>query len=248
MHRSPLALLLASLLFTAASLVHAQDLATIETSDWGTVLTNADGMSLYLYVEDVDGELGCVGACTNNWPPLLVEGEPDLGDDLDDALVATVERPDGAQQLTYGGHPLYTYARDREPGDTNGQALGDAFFLVSTDGTASTDRTALARVEMDDDLFAALMTEGEGGYASQCAMCHADDGAGRIGPSLQTNDLLGDTEFLIGRILNGFEAHGMPAFRDQLTDREIAAIATFVRNSWGNDFGGVFEEGVSELR
>jgi len=248
MHRSPLLMLLGSLVFMAASLGHAQDLATTETADWGTVLTNADGMSLYLYMEDVDGELACVGACTNNWPPVLIEGEPAVAEGLDDAVAATVIRGDDARQLTYGGHPLYTYVRDREPGDTNGQALGDAFFLVSPDGTAVTERTALERVEMDDDLFAALMSEGEGVYASQCAVCHADDGAGKIGPSLQTNDLLGNTEFLIGRILNGFAEHGMPPFRGQLTDREIASVATFVRNSWGNDFGGVFEEEVSELR
>jgi len=248
MHRSPLVTLLGSFVLVAASLGYAQDLATTDTTDWGTVLTNADGMSLYLYREDADGELACVGACTNNWPPLSVEGEPAVGEGLDDALAGTVARPDGAQQVTYGGHPLYTYARDREPGDTNGQALGDAFFLVTPGGTAATERVALERVEMDEDLFAALMAEGESSFAAQCAVCHADDGAGKIGPSLQSNDLLGNTEFLIGRILNGFEAHGMPAFRDQLTDRQIASIATLVRNSWGNDFGGVFEEGVRELR
>ena len=252
MHRFRVHALALSLALTLlVSLANAQQdttLSTAEAQEWGTHLVGADGMSVYLYERDEPEALACVDACTNNWPPVTADGDLTVGESLDPALVGTVERPDGTTQVTYGGHPLYTYARDSEPGDTNGQGLGGAFFLVSAAGESIVERAPLERVEMDAALFDELFTIGESAYAAQCAVCHAADGTGQIGPSMQENDLLGNTDFLAGRILNGFPAHGMPPFRSQLTDKEIAAVATFVRNSWGNDFGGVFEEEVSDLR
>jgi predicted lipoprotein with Yx(FWY)xxD motif/cytochrome c553 len=214
------------------------------------VLLDAEGRSLYLYTADgVDGDpLACVDACLNNWPPLVVEGDVVVGEGLDGALVGSVERSDGTLQVTYGGHPLYTYARDRAPGDTNGQALGGAFFLVGATGEAAQERAEYQRADMDPELLDALFAEGRSVYANQCAVCHGSEGLGQIGPGLDDNRLLGDNAFLIGRILNGFPEHGMPPFRDQLDDRQIAAVATFVRDSWGNEFGGVFEQEVSDMR
>lgn len=251
MHRCFRALVLSLVLGLVASIGVAQQDATLSTADaqaWGTYLVDQNGMSVYLYEQDEPDALACLDACTNNWPPVVADGDATIADLLDPELIGSVERPDGTMQVTYGGHPLYTYARDREPGATNGQGLGGAFFLVSPSGESIVERAPLERVEMDAALYEELMTVGESAYAAQCAVCHAGDGAGQIGPSLRENDLLGNTDFLAGRILNGFPEHGMPPFRTQLTDREIAAVATFVRNSWGNDFGGVFEEEVSELR
>ncbi len=245
--RTPALLLLISLVALLGA-AFAQDVRVAESTDWGAHLVDAAGNSLYLYREDEAGTSACVGGCTRNWPPLTVDREPAVGDALDPTLAGTIERPDGSQQATYGGHPLYTYARDGEAGDANGQGLGGAFFLVSPAGVAVTEQAEIQRVEMDDELFSALTSEGASAFAAQCAVCHGDEGGGRIGPSLQSNDLVGDTDFFIGRILNGFPEHGMPAFRSQLSDRQIAAIATFVRNSWSNDFGGVFEEEVADMR
>lgn len=249
MHRVRFVLL--SLLIAASGLAMAQDtirLSTVDGADWGVHVVVGEGMSVYLYEPDEGGAIACVDACTNNWPPVIADSDITVGEELDRGLVDTVERPDGTSQVTYGGHPLYTYVRDAEAGDANGQGLGGAFFLLSPGGDAVVERAAREPVGMDAELFEELMTAGETNFAAQCAVCHAADGTGKIGPSLHENDLLGDTGFLAGRILNGFRAHGMPPFRDQLTDREIAAVATFVRNSWGNDFGGVFEEEVTELR
>lgn len=252
MHRCRILVLATSLaLALLASVGVAQPGATLSTADsqeWGAHLVDRDGMSVYLYERDEPGALACIDACTNNWPPVLADGDVTIGEGLNVDLVGTVERPDGAVQVTYAGHPLYTYVRDAEPGDDNGQGLGGAFFLVAPTGVAIVESEPLERVEMDAALYEELMSIGAPTYAAQCAVCHAPDGAGKIGPSLQENDLLGNTEFLVGRILNGFTDHGMPPFRDQLTDKEIAAVATFVRNSWGNEFGGVFAEEVSDLR
>lgn len=40
----------------------------------------------------------------------------------------------------------------------------------------------------------------------------------------------------------------MPAFKDRLSDEEIAAVATYIRTSWGNDFGPVSSTRVAEIR
>ncbi len=226
------------------------DLRLSEGGEYGPVLIDAAGMSLYLYVEDgVDGEpLACLDACVNNWPPLTTDGDVTVGDGIIESLVGTVERPDGSVQVTYGGHPLYTYARDRAPGDVNGQSLGDVFFLVDVDGVAARERAAKQRAELDPALYAALFEEGASVFANHCAVCHGAQGLGQIGPGLDDNRILGDETFLIGRILNGFPEHGMPPFRAQLSDRQIAAVATFVRDSWGNEFGAIAEEEVSAMR
>lgn len=225
------------------------DVQLSEPGDYGMVLVDDEGMSLYLYTEDGD-TIACVDACTTNWRPLTVEdGESvSVARELDPELVDTVERPDGTLQVTYGGNPLYTYARDAEPGSTNGQSLGGSFFLVSVVGEAVRERVPQERVDMEPDLFDALFEEGRSLYSNQCAVCHGGDGQGQVGPSLETNRLLGNNEFLIARILNGFPEHGMPAFRGQLDDREIAAVSTFIRDSWGNEFGGIYEEEVIDLR
>lgn len=86
-----------------------------------------------------------------------------------------------------------------------------------------------------------LMAEGEGLYNSNCAGCHSRDGQGDAvglpGPKLVGNNFLASAGAIIGQIMVGNPDHGMPPFVDRLDDREIAAIATYVRNSWGNAYG-----------
>jgi hypothetical protein len=60
-------------------------------------------------------------------------------------LIGTATRPDGKSQVTYNGHPLYLYAGDQKPGDTNGQAIngfGAPWFAVSTSGNQVSGHTA----------------------------------------------------------------------------------------------------------
>jgi predicted lipoprotein with Yx(FWY)xxD motif/cytochrome c5 len=254
MHRSrfkhaALGILAVALLVSMAS-AQEPDLRLSDGGPFGPVLVDAEGMSLYLYTSDgQDGDpLACIDACVNNWPPMTTDGDVTVSDALEAMLVGTVDRPDGSVQVTYGGRPLYTYVRDQEPGDTNGQGLGGSFFLVSATGEAAQERAARERAEMDPEFYEALFSEGATVYANQCAVCHGSEGRGQIGPALDDNRLLGDNSFLIGRILNGFPEHGMPPFRDQLDDRQVAAVATFIRDSWENDFGGILEEEVSDMR
>jgi len=103
--------------------------------------------------------------------------------------------------------------------------------------------------EADDAaLMAALMEEGETNYSRNCSGCHGREGGGGVGPALAGNSFLSSSGAIVGQILVGNPEHGMPAFAGDLNDREIASIATYVRNSWGNDYGIVRETAVAIRR
>ena len=78
----------------------------------------------------------CSGGCARAWPPLLTVGAPQTGDGVNAASLATIERDDGSIQVTYNGWPLYYFAKDQQPGNTNGQGVGDVWFVVSALGEA----------------------------------------------------------------------------------------------------------------
>ena len=69
-------------------------------------------------------------------PPLLVDDPSALaaGEGIDASLLATAEHPAGGTQVTYGGWPLYYFAGDAAPGDTNGQGSGDVWFALDAAG------------------------------------------------------------------------------------------------------------------
>lgn len=219
-----------------------------ESGTYGEHLVDAEGMALYVYLEDSADTSTCTEQCAQNWPPLIVEGEPSAGGGVDAGLLGTIERPDGAMQVTYNGRPLYRYVRDVEPGDTRGQNLGGVFYLVSPVGESITEEIAQEAAEVDEELLAELYSAGQQTFSSICAACHGAEGQGNIGPRFDGNSRLAESNFVINIILNGFPDHTMPAFRDQFSDREVAEVGTYIRNAWSNDFGVITEEEVSERR
>lgn len=115
------------------------DTATLALADSsaGRVLVDSHGMSLYLFSPDDQGDSTCYDACAQNWPPLTVAGDITVGEGLDDGLLGTVTRTDGSTQVTYGGWPLYYFARDSAPGDINGQGVSDVWYLLNAKGEAA---------------------------------------------------------------------------------------------------------------
>ena len=85
-----------------------------------TVLTNARGFTLYWFVPDTPTVSKCYGSCAAYWPP--VTGSPAASAALP-GKVGTIKRTDGSEQLTYNGHPLYTYIGDSAPGQAKGNNL-----------------------------------------------------------------------------------------------------------------------------
>jgi predicted lipoprotein with Yx(FWY)xxD motif len=108
--------------------------ATVILSDTslGKVLTNAAGMTLYLFTPDSASASTCNAGCASNWPP--VTGAAVGGDGLDATKFTTLTRDDGSTQVAYFGHPLYLYAGDAKAGDVTGQGVGGKWFAVTAAG------------------------------------------------------------------------------------------------------------------
>jgi predicted lipoprotein with Yx(FWY)xxD motif len=100
----------------------------------GHVLVDGQGLSLYLFEPDAQGDSTCYDECATAWPPLVTDGEPTAGDGADAGLLGTTTRDDGSTQVTYDGWPLYHWAGDQAPGDVNGQGVNDVWWLVGPDG------------------------------------------------------------------------------------------------------------------
>ena len=113
----------------------------ISNSGLGKILVNSQGHTLYVFQKDTGTTSTCTGPCAVNWPPLRANGKPTLGSGADASLVGTTVRSDGKSQVTYNGHPLYTFVKDTKPGDTNGQGLnafGGLWYAVSPTGSQVT--------------------------------------------------------------------------------------------------------------
>jgi predicted lipoprotein with Yx(FWY)xxD motif len=103
----------------------------------GKILVNSQARTLYLFQKDSGTMSECTGACAVNWPPLRASGAPVVGSGATASMVGTTPRSDGKPQITYNGHPLYLFVKDRRPGDTNGEGLtafGGSWFAVSPAG------------------------------------------------------------------------------------------------------------------
>jgi predicted lipoprotein with Yx(FWY)xxD motif len=89
------------------------------------MLVDSKGMTVYTFDKDSGGKSACSGACAKNWPPVLA------GDTPPGAPYSSITRDDGSKQLTYNGKPLYTFVKDKKPGDKAGDKAMDAWHVVT---------------------------------------------------------------------------------------------------------------------
>lgn len=106
---------------------------TVVDSDHGEILADAEGNVLYGFTPDTAGDSTCYDACEEAWPPLIADGDPVAGEGVD-ATLSTTTRTGGEIQVKAGEWPLYYFAGDQNPGDTNGQGLQGVWFVVSPSG------------------------------------------------------------------------------------------------------------------
>jgi predicted lipoprotein with Yx(FWY)xxD motif len=108
-------------------------LVNVATNPLGQILVDQDGMTLYILTDDTPGMSTCVDTCAQAWPPLeaaiVTTGAGLVGQDF--LLIA---RPDGTQQISANGQPLYRFAGDSQAGETMGQGVGNKWYVVGTDG------------------------------------------------------------------------------------------------------------------
>ena len=122
MFRTSFAMLAAVLLATSITAT-AQPVPAMKAAD-GT-LTNAAGMTLYVFDKDAGGKSACNGPCAANWPPLMVVGNAAAAGDW-----TIVVRDDGTTQWAYKGKPLYTWAKDAKPGDKTGDGINSVWHVA----------------------------------------------------------------------------------------------------------------------
>jgi predicted lipoprotein with Yx(FWY)xxD motif len=97
----------------------------------GKVIVNGQGRTLYLFEKDKHGKSACSGACAMYWPPLITHGKPMAAGGAKQALLGTIKRSNGSRQVTYAGHPVYTFLLDTKRGQTKGE--GSTFFGAGWD-------------------------------------------------------------------------------------------------------------------
>lgn len=112
------------------------DLNLVQNADFGQILTDVHGDTVYLFSNDEQGSGAstCEGECLDTWPAVAEITSPSGALDAD--LIGSIERSDGSTQATYNGFPLYTFANDEEAGDTNGQGVNDIWWVIDVDGNA----------------------------------------------------------------------------------------------------------------
>jgi predicted lipoprotein with Yx(FWY)xxD motif len=115
---------------------------TLQKSPAGPILATGNGDTLYDFVPDTPTHSACIDdGCVFQWPPLVVHGPVRIEKGLVPSLVGTLKRPDGSTQLSYGGHPLYTYNLDVTPGIVTGQAIdqnGGLWYVIGRRGNQIT--------------------------------------------------------------------------------------------------------------
>jgi predicted lipoprotein with Yx(FWY)xxD motif len=107
----------------------------------GTILVNSQGFALYMFGPDTATSSKCTGSCATYWPPVKGPVTAVPGSKLRPKLLGTIKRADGTIQATYDGHPLYTYAADKSPGQATGQGLnlsGGKWYVLAPSGKVVT--------------------------------------------------------------------------------------------------------------
>ena len=96
----------------------------LSTTKLGATLSDVAGRTLYIFDKDQVGSTtsACTGACASEWPALIVTATPTAGPGVSGTL-AVIPASGGRTQVTWNGHPLYTFAGDHGPGDTNGNGI-----------------------------------------------------------------------------------------------------------------------------
>jgi predicted lipoprotein with Yx(FWY)xxD motif len=111
--------------------------STGKGGDLGQVIVNSEGMTLYDFGKDKGTTPACYGSCEEAWPPATASGEPTAKGGAQASMLGTTERKDGTMQVTYAGHPLYTFIEDKKPGEANGndaKAFGGQWYALMPNG------------------------------------------------------------------------------------------------------------------
>ncbi len=104
----------------------------------GTILAaGPKQLTVYMFEADKGSKSSCMGACATAWPPVTTSGMPVTGGSAASADLGTTMRPGGVEQVTYKGHPLYYFVKDKDDGDSYGEgahAFGADWYVLAPSG------------------------------------------------------------------------------------------------------------------
>jgi predicted lipoprotein with Yx(FWY)xxD motif len=104
----------------------------------GTVLAaGPKHLTVYLFEADKGAASACSGKCASVWPPVLSAGATKAQGATHAADLGIITRSDGTRQVTYKGHPLYYFIKDKDDEDAYGQgskAFGAEWYVLSPAG------------------------------------------------------------------------------------------------------------------
>ncbi|MEO8696791.1 MAG: hypothetical protein ABI658_25000 [Acidimicrobiales bacterium] len=121
---------------TAPTTAKSAATASVKLADspLGKIMVDADGRTLYAFTKDTNGAPTCIDTCAKAWPASSLTGQPVAGNGIV-APLRSATSPLGGAMIVAGKWPLYRFAGDAGPGDTNGQGSGGVWFAVAADGT-----------------------------------------------------------------------------------------------------------------
>ncbi len=124
-----------------------------------TILTDAHGMTLYYFTPDSPTKLACTGECAVAWPPVLSTdtSTPTSTTSLPGKL--SVLKDANGNQVEYSGYLLYTFVKDKAPGQVTGQGVGKVWYVATPDLSSYVIRTAKAKV---DGKTETILTDAQG--------------------------------------------------------------------------------------
>jgi predicted lipoprotein with Yx(FWY)xxD motif len=105
----------------------------------GMILVNGRGRTLYAFTKDSKNKDRCMTTpgCTGTWPAVTSHGKPTAGPGVRSSKLSTIRLSNGSHQVTYAGHPLYTYVGDSSAGETDYvgvTAFGGTWLAVNAAG------------------------------------------------------------------------------------------------------------------
>jgi predicted lipoprotein with Yx(FWY)xxD motif len=103
-------------------------------SKLGTIVVDGQGRTLYALTKDPANKSTCYDQCAAAWPPLTTNGPVQPGKGVDAGDFTTFKRTDGSEQVSFYSHPLYHFASDSAPGETNGEGVAGVWFVVAPNG------------------------------------------------------------------------------------------------------------------
>jgi predicted lipoprotein with Yx(FWY)xxD motif len=105
----------------------------------GTILAaGSKKLTVYMFEGDKGASSSCTGACASVWPPVTTTGAASAAGAANSAALGTIARSDGTTQVTYKGHPLYFFAKDKDSGDAYGQGVkgfGSDWYVIAPSGS-----------------------------------------------------------------------------------------------------------------